>query len=156
MTSPVTSPGTSPAPPSAIRIPGALLASITGAAEAAYPRECCGLLAGRENDAGEVLVTRVAPSPNVTEANTRDSFLIDPQIQFDLMRELNGGPGRIVGHYHSHPDLPARPSERDRQSVFYPDHVWVIVAVEAGRAGQVAAYVFDRADGDFRDIALGP
>ncbi len=147
---------TSPAPPPAIRIPETLLASITRAAEAAYPMECCGLLAGRENSAGEVLVNKVAPSPNVTEADTRDSFLVDAKIQFDLMRELNGGPDRIVGHYHSHPDHPARPSERDRQSVFYPDHVWVIVAVDGGRAGRVAAYVFDRADGDFRDIGLTP
>ena len=140
-----------------IQIPASLLALITAAAEAAYPKECCGLLAGRE-DGGDVRVTRVEPSPNLAEGDQRDSFLVDPKIQFDLMRDLREGPERIIGHYHSHPDHPARPSERDRQSVFYPDHIWVIVGVvggvDGGRAGDVAAYVFDGADGDFREIGL--
>jgi proteasome lid subunit RPN8/RPN11 len=137
-----------------IHIPSPLLAQITEAAEAAYPKECCGLLTGRDDDAGDVLVTRVAPSPNVTEADSRDSFLVDAKIQFELMRELGDGPERIVGHYHSHPDHPAKPSERDRQSAFYPDHVWVIVAVDDGLAGAVAAYRFDSAEGNFQDIVL--
>ena len=137
-----------------IHIPGPLLAQITEAAEAAYPKECCGLLTGSENDAGDVQVTQVAPSPNVTEDDPRDSFLVDAKIQFDLMRELGDGPERIVGHYHSHPDHPAQPSERDRQSAFYPDHVWVIVAVDSGRAGAVAAYRFDSTDGDFQNMTL--
>ena len=154
MNSPMSSPVTSSAPPSAIRIPAPLLTSITEAAETAYPMECCGLLAGRENDGGDILVTRVEPSPNVTESDPCDSFLIDAKIQFDLMQDLREGPERIIGHYHSHPDHPARPSERDRQSVFYPDHIWVIVRVDGGRAGDVAAYVFDSADGDFREIGL--
>ncbi len=146
-----------------IHIPAPLLAQITAAAEAAYPKECCGLLAGRDDESGGsggggVRVTRVEPSPNLAEGDQLDSFLVDPKIQFDLMRDLRDGPERIIGHYHSHPDHPARPSERDRQSVFYPEHIWVIVGVEkghgSGRAGDVAAYVFDGADGDFREIGL--
>ena len=142
-----------------IQIPAPLLALITAAAEVAYPKECCGLLAGRDDGnggsaGGGVRVTRVEPSPNLAEGDQRDSFLVDPKIQFDLMRDLREGPERIIGHYHSHPDHPARPSERDQQSVFYPDHIWVIVRVDGGRAGDVAAYVFDGADGDFREIGL--
>ena len=141
-----------------IQIPAPLLALITTAAEAAYPKECCGLLAGRDDGGDEIRVTRVEPSPNLAEGDQRDSFLVDPKIQFDLMRDLGDGPERIIGHYHSHPDHPARPSERDRQSVFYLDHIWVIVSVaggvDGGRAGDVAAYVFDGADGDFREIGL--
>ena len=142
-----------------IQIPAPLLALITAAAEVAYPKECCGLLAGRDDGnggsaGGGVRVTRVEPSPNLAEGDQRDSFLVDPKIQFDLMQDLREGPERIIGHYHSHPDHPARPSERDRQSVFYPDHIWVIVRVDGGRAGDVAAYVFDGADGDFREIGL--
>jgi len=141
-----------------IHIPAPLLAKITEAAEAAYPKECCGLLAGRDDGNGGVRVTRVEPSPNVAEGDQLDSFLIDAKIQFDLMRDLGDGPDRIIGHYHSHPDHPARPSERDRQSVFYPDHVWVIVSVnggvKAGSAGDVAAFMFDGASGDFREIGL--
>lgn len=137
-----------------IQISAPLLALITEAAEAAYPKECCGLLAGSDDGGDGYRVTRVEPSPNVAEGDQKDSFLVDAKIQFDLMRDLGDGPERIIGHYHSHPDHPARPSERDRQSVFYPEHIWVIVGVDGGRAGDVAAFVFDGANGDFREIGL--
>ena len=137
-----------------IRIPEPLLTSISEAAGAAYPEECCGLLVGRDGEAGDVLVTRLAPSPNVAEGDRRKSFLVDAKIHFDLIRELGDGPERIVGNYHSHPGAPAVPSERDRESVFYPDHVWLIIAVEDGRAGKAAAYVFDRGDDNFREVGM--
>ena len=137
-----------------IRIPQPLLTSITEAAEAAYPLECCGLLVGRGEAAGDVLVTRVETSPNRSEGDRRQSFLVDPKIQFDLMRELGEGPERIIGNFHSHPDNPARPSDRDLRSVFYPEHVWVIVAVDDGLAGEVAAYAFDEKNQRFREIGL--
>lgn len=137
-----------------IVLPRAVVGHITDAAEAAYPDECCGLLVGRAEASGDRLVTRVAASPNVAEGDTRDSFLVDPKIQFDLMRELGDGPECIVGHYHSHPDHGAAPSERDRRSVFYPDHVWVIVAVDGGRAGDMTAHLFDAGRGRFREIPL--
>ncbi len=137
-----------------ILLPRARLKQITDAAEAAYPDECCGLLVGRTEASGDLLISRVEASPNVAEGDTRDSFLVDPKIQFDLMRELGDGPECIVGHYHSHPDHAAAPSERDRQSVFYPEHVWVIVAVEGGRAGEMTAHLFDADRGRFREIPL--
>ena len=137
-----------------IVLPRAVVTHIAEAAEAAYPDECCGLLVGRAEATGDRLVTRVEASPNVAEGNTRDSFLVDPKIQFDLMRELGDGPESIVGHYHSHPNHGAVPSERDRRSVFYPDHVWVIVAVDGGRAGDMTAHLFDAGRGRFREIPL--
>ena len=137
-----------------IFLPRAVVTHIAEAAEAAYPDECCGLLVGRAEASGDRLVSRAAASPNVAEGNTRDSFLVDPKIQFDLMRDLGDGPYSIVGHYHSHPDHGAVPSERDRKSVFYPDHVWVIVAVDDGRAGDMTAHLFDAGRGRFREIPL--
>ena len=137
-----------------IVLPRAVVTHIAEAAEAAYPDECCGLLVGRAEASGDRLVTRVAASPNVAEGNTRDSFLVDPKIQFDLMRELGNGPECIIGHYHSHPHHGAVPSERDRRSVFYPEHVWVIVAVDGGRAGDMTAHLFDAGRGRFREIPL--
>ncbi|MFQ5764479.1 MAG: Mov34/MPN/PAD-1 family protein [Rhodospirillales bacterium] len=136
-----------------IRIPAPLLGAITGEAEAAYPEECCGLLVGRVDGAG-LVVTRVQPSPNKAEGDRRKTFLVDETIHFELMRDIRGGPEDIVGNYHSHPDGPSRPSEHDRQSVFYPEHVWVIVTVPEGRAGDVAAWRFDEEAEAFREIDL--
>lgn len=139
-----------------IRIPESALSAITAAAEAAYPEECCGLLVGRDDDAGNVVVTGAMASDNVFEGDRRRNFLVDPKVQFDLMRAVGDGPDRIVGNYHSHPDGPAAPSAHDVDSVFYPEHLWLIVAVEAGRAGDVTAHRFDEAAGRFRKITLAP
>ncbi len=137
-----------------IFLPRAVAGHIADAAEAAYPDECCGLLVGRAEASGDRLVTRVAASPNVAKKNHRKNFAVDDKVHFNLMRELRNGPESIVGHYHSHPDHGAAPSERDRRSVFYPDHVWVIVAVDGGRAGDMTAHLFDAGRGRFREIPL--
>ena len=143
-----------PPDPAVIHIPENLLNSITQAAEAAYPSECCGLLVGRREKDGDIHISRVEPSPNVAEGDRQKSFLVDAKVHFDLIRGLQDGPDEIVGNYHSHPGAPAKPSEHDRQSVYYPDHVWIIVAVDDGLAGEVAAYVFDREDGNFHEVGL--
>jgi|TARA_Y100000294_G_scaffold106807_1_gene99181 proteasome lid subunit RPN8/RPN11 len=138
-----------------IRLPDPFFRTIADEAEDAYPMECCGLFVGRRKDAGDdVLITRVQPSPNVAGGDRRGSFLVDAKIQFDMMRELGDGPEQIVGHYHSHPDHPPRPSDRDKQSVYYPDHVWVIIGVEDGHAGEIAAYLFDHAADQFQQVDI--
>ena len=134
-----------------IHLPRPVLAEIFAAAEAAYPEECCGLLVGRNDEAG-YRVSRAEASPNVAEGDRRKSFLVDAKVHFDLMRGLKGGPERILGSYHSHPDHAPLPSEQDRQSVYYPEHIWLIVGVENGRAGPAAAFRPD--GGQFLEIPL--
>lgn len=136
-----------------IHLPRPVLADIFEAAEAAYPEECCGLLVGLDDQvSGGLRVTRAEASPNLAEGDRRKSFLVDSRVQFDLMRGLRKGAERIIGNYHSHPDQAPEPSERDRQSIFYPDHVWLIVAVENGRAARAQAWRPD--GGRFREIPL--
>ena len=124
-----------------LTISGDLLDRIIRAAEDALPHECCGLLAGRAGAApGETVVTRVVPSANVSEAKREDSFEVDPQVRFDLMRALEGTDERIVGHYHSHPGGPAEPSTTDLKMAYETDLIWVIVSVKDGRAADVRAH----------------
>lgn len=136
-----------------ILVPRALLKRIEGAAEAAYPEECCGLLAGKPATGG-VGVTRVAPSANVTTGDRRMSFEVDPRVRFDLMRELGDGPERIVGIYHSHPDKAAQPSARDLEMAWEPELIWLITALEDGRATHTAAHALDTLGTSFHEIAL--
>jgi proteasome lid subunit RPN8/RPN11 len=127
---------------------------ITALAEAAYPHECCGLLAGHGDGAGGLAVTRVAPSANVCETRSRDRFEVDPRVRFELMRELDGGPDRIIGHYHSHPDHPAIPSRQDLDMAFEPDLVWLILSVMKGSAGEATAHLLDRDQRTTRAVGL--
>ncbi|MEQ8195869.1 MAG: M67 family metallopeptidase [Rhodospirillales bacterium] len=137
-----------------IVVPPALLAEIEHAAGTAYPHESCGLLIGTVGTGGDIAVSRVVVSPNVSKSDTRDSFEVDPQIQFDLLRELRGRDERIVGHFHSHPDGPARPSERDRAQAWEPDLVWLITAVGETGPAETAAFLLDPGTGHFKPVNL--
>lgn len=131
-----------------------LMEQITKAAQDAYPDECCGLLAGTGDIDSEIVVTRVQPSRNVSPEGTRDRFEVDPKVRFDLMRELEDGPERIVGHYHSHPDHPPEPSEHDLKMAFEPDLLWLIVGVEEGRAVTTTAHRVDAEATAFHEVSL--
>lgn len=138
-------------------IPNALKSRITETAEQAFPHECCGLLAGTDGPApGDVCVTRVVPTANVTEGRAEDSFEVDPQVRFDLMRALDGTDERIVGHFHSHPGGPARPSATDLKMAYETDLVWVIVSVMDGRAADVQAHGVAADGSAFHPIPLRP
>jgi len=131
----------------AVRLSAAAHRTIRDAAAGAYPEECCGLLVGIGDVDGDLWVQRAVTSRNLSAGDRLDSFEVDPKVRFDLMRELEAAEEgnvprapRIVGHYHSHPDHPAEPSERDRQQAFEPEFVWLIASVIAGEVGALTAH----------------
>ena len=101
-----------------ITIAPQLMKNITQAAKQAYPNECCGLLAGTRNINGAVTITQARNSANVAKSSIKKHFQIDPIVHFDLIHELEGTGEQIIGHYHSHPNHPARPSEKDLKMAF--------------------------------------
>ena len=131
------------------------LEAMARAAEAAYPRECCGLIVGRRDEQGW-WVERVAASANVAPGDRDDRFEVDPRVRLRLQRELRAGPCEVIGHYHSHPDGPAAPSPTDRASIWERDLVWVIVAVAPGRRAEIAAHRVVEGEGGrgFEPIAI--
>ena len=136
-----------------ILIPLDGLRAVSAAAEAAYPEEACGLLVGRRIPGGHARVTRVEAAVNVA-ADRRTGFEVDPGLRIGLERELRGTDQAIVGHYHSHPDGPARPSATDLAKAFEPDLIWLIVAVVRRQASQVLAFTPRLDRSGFREIAI--
>lgn len=137
-----------------ILIPRPLLKLIVETAEAAYPEECCGLLVGYGEPPQDIVVTQVEVSPNVAEEGAAERFEVSPRLRLRVMRELEGGPERIVGHFHSHPDHPAQPSTRDLERAYETEMVWLITAVLDGQAIQTTAHVLDSEGRQFREITL--
>lgn len=145
-----------------IRISPSHCEDITAQAERAYPYECCGLLAGIIGPDGTITVTRVEASANTVmthhkapnDEGGRDSFEIDPQVRFDLMRALADTDETIVGHYHSHPDHPAQPSERDLDMAFEPELVWLIISVRTGHATAPQAWRLNRDSRKITHVSL--
>ncbi|MBB5687152.1 M67 family metallopeptidase [Sphingobium boeckii] len=85
-------------------------------------REVCGLLLG---DEGRILDV-VAAANVAAEPETR--FEIDPAILFAAIRaERLGGP-RVIGHYHSHPNGIAAPSQRDAADAGDRARLWLVIA----------------------------
>jgi proteasome lid subunit RPN8/RPN11 len=97
---------------------------------AAYPSECCGFLLGEwARDAKHVRDVR--PVENARTDSPHNRYLIPPEVFLRVEKEARERALEVVGFYHSHPDVEARPSAFDR------DHAWsgysyVIVSVRGG------------------------
>lgn len=116
-------------------------------AREAYPMECCGLIEGTATPEGW-RATALRKSKNFA-ANPAQSFLIDPQVHFDLLRRLRGTERAIIGCYHSHPGGRGQPSERDCAEAIDDRFVWLI----AGDS-EVNAYLFDAAARSFAPLKV--
>lgn len=102
-------------------------ADIHAHALAEYPRESCGLVVvvkGRE---------RYVPCRNVATKATHD-FVMSPQ---DYAAAADTG--EITAIVHSHPDVPARPTEADLVQCEASELPWVIVSVMPGEGGPEVA-----------------
>jgi proteasome lid subunit RPN8/RPN11 len=132
------------------------LKTIVDAAEAASPAEACGLLLGtreRQNDGTPARVVRVVASRNLA-TDPHQHFEIDPALRLRLQREGRAAGLMVIGHYHSHPDGPARPSPADLAAAWEADMVWVIVALVAGQAVHLTAWKPAPDGTHFRQIPL--
>ncbi len=101
-------------------LPQALRDEIVAHARAEAPKECCGLIAGREGRATRVIrCTNASPTPEVryTIAELR------------RVVEIEDAGEELVAIYHSHPRSPAYPSPTDRREAHWPDTAYVLVSL---------------------------
>ena len=130
------------------------VAAIAAHAEATYPDECVGLLLGRlAGERTQALVAfpvenrwagQVQLSASDDPSSRRDRFYLDPRDYLRADREAQAQGLDVVGCYHSHPDAPASPSERDRvgaQAIGGSRFAFVIQAVRQGRAAELTSWL---------------
>jgi proteasome lid subunit RPN8/RPN11 len=128
--------------------------AIAAHAEATYPDECVGLLLGRlEGDTKLALAVyqaenrwagQVALAESDDPTSRRDRFYLDPRDYMRADRAAQAQGLEVVGIYHSHPDHPAIPSERDRvgaQAIGGTSFAFVIQSVRAGSAAELASWL---------------
>jgi proteasome lid subunit RPN8/RPN11 len=133
-----------------LRLDAAARAAIAAHALAVYPNECVGLLIGEfAADGSRVLQVlplenrwsgQVTLSASDDAASQRDRFYLDPRDYLRAERAAQAADRDVVGCYHSHPDWPAEPSERDRigaQAIAGDGFAFVIQSVSAGYAGEL-------------------
>lgn len=131
-----------------LQISQILVREIVAAVTRAYPHECCGLIEGMHTAKGWRAVA-LHEAKNMA-ADARREFLIDPEVQFHLLRALRGTGREIIGCYHSHPDGATAPSQADRAGAGEDGFVWLI----AGRDGGLGAYVYRAESASFSPITI--
>jgi proteasome lid subunit RPN8/RPN11 len=127
-------------------LPDELAAQVLLAAGRAFPNECCGLIEGSDTADGWRAVA-IHEAKNIAD-DPRRRFLIDPQVQFDLMRRLRDASTRIIGCFHSHPNGDLAPSAADRAEAYESDFLYLIAAGTSDMF-TLKAYLFSDAAGFF-------
>ena len=106
---------------------------IVAHARAEAPRECCGLIAGRDGRA-----TRLYRLVNVEPDVTR--YRVDDAELFRVYRDFNDRGEDVLVIYHSHPATPAYPSPTDLDLAAWPDAFYVICSLAVPDAPAVRAF----------------
>jgi len=104
-----------------------------------YPRECCGMLAGKEQT-----ITRIFKTENIAESE--DLYELDPLEQVKAFEEIDRLSLKLLGVYHSHPDHPCYPSGLDRSQAFYPDTLFFIVSLLDFDNPQIKAFRLNKGE----------
>jgi proteasome lid subunit RPN8/RPN11 len=108
----------------AISITDAVRAAIERHALESRPRECCGLLSGKNG-----LIEHVHPLRNDADSpETR--YFASPEDLFSAMRRIREAGQVLLGIYHSHPRAQAYPSSADVEMAFYPEALYFIISLE--------------------------
>jgi proteasome lid subunit RPN8/RPN11 len=121
-----------------MRISAELREEMRGMGERAYPNEGCGILLG--TFVGEIEVTEVREGANLRQDRARDRYVLDPRAILQAEKDARARGIDVVGFWHTHPDHPARPSQYDADHA-WPEYVYVIMAVAAGKQVDVNAFV---------------
>ena len=117
-----------------MKISQQLIDEMVAHARADVPNECCGMIGGRDGVAERVVrVENAAASPLRYE--------MDPQGQFNALKEIEADGGELLGIYHSHTKSAAYPSQTDvNQGQNWPEQVYVIVSLADAEAPDVKAF----------------
>ena len=119
-------------------LPATLGGELIRAARAAFPQECCGLVAGLEAG-GDFFATALHPARNLADAP--DRFEINPADHIAAAKLARSRGYRIIGCYHSHPNGQKQPSPHDLSRAEEENFLWLI-AVTDGRHSELAAFVY--------------
>ncbi len=110
-----------------------------------FPREACGLLAGKGGGVSRLYRTRNADNSEV-------SYSLDPQEQMNALKEMDREGLELVAIYHSHTGSPAYPSSTDVARAFFPGTseenfpgvAYVIASVSGNSLRELRAFLIGR------------
>ena len=111
-----------------------LLEQLRQHGEQTYPHECCGVLVGEFDEAGNKTVKSVVACGNTRTDSPHNRYHISPIELVRIQREARIAGLDIVGFYHSHPDHHAQWSGTDLAEAHWTGCSYVITSVEKRKA----------------------
>src|SRR5881396_1794644 len=118
-----------------MKITKSLLGQIHQHLEAGYPHEACGVMLGTGG-----VVTEIARMENQRNDSAHNRYLIDPLAYRAIERAADKRAIQVLGIYHSHPDVAARPSQFDLDHA-WPNLSYLIVSVCKGKAVETNSWL---------------
>jgi proteasome lid subunit RPN8/RPN11 len=126
------------------RLPDTMAREIVDHAEAEYPKEACGMIAGHAGAATKLYRLRnVDPDPVMR-------YNADPKELKRVTDDIYDNDWDVTCIYHSHTHSPAFPSPTDVDRAFYPEAVYALVSL-ADRQNPVLR-AFRIIDGNIEEI----
>ena len=132
-----------------MKLPAALADQIISHARAEFPNECCGLIAGRDGAATQVL-------PATNAEGTPFMYVMDPREQMELMERIEDAGEDLLAIYHSHTRSAAYPSKTDVELAFFAEPLYVIVSLQDADAPVIRAFRLERSAPEGEQITEEP
>ncbi len=140
----------------ALAYPPDVVARMAALCEGDPGREVCGFVVRRGSALEVIAIPNVADryhaaDPGHFPRTSRDSYLMDPKAQLRLHRELEAWGGEIVAVWHSHVEVGAYFSEKDRADAVVdgvqavPGAEYLVLGVRGGRVTEARRFRFDGA-----------
>lgn len=134
--------------------PPELLARLMALCEADPGREVCGFVVRRDGALDVVPVENVADryharDPAAFPRTSREAYLMDPRAQLRVHEELAASGGEIAAVWHSHVEVGAYFSAKDRADAVVdgaqvlPGVEYLVLGVRAGRVTEVKRFRFE-------------
>jgi proteasome lid subunit RPN8/RPN11 len=142
--------------------------AIVAQGEREFPFECCGFIIGDGIAVEEVRPiannqnAMHAKDPGAFPRDARTAFLMEPKEHLAVMNEVDDRKLELRVVYHSHPDHDAYFSATDRAQACsfdpaepdYPDTVYIVLAIRAGKFARAAAFAWDSGKKEFAEIPI--
>jgi proteasome lid subunit RPN8/RPN11 len=140
-----------------------IVARLARLCEATPDREACGFLIRRDGKLHVVEIDNAADRYHAVDParfprTSRDSYLMDPKAQLRVHRELEAWGGEIAVVWHSHVEVGAYFSAKDRADAVVdgapavPGAEYLVLGVRGGRVTEVKRFVWS--DGDYAERPL--
>ncbi|HUJ73174.1 MAG TPA: M67 family metallopeptidase [Verrucomicrobiae bacterium] len=111
-----------------MKISRELLNQIHQHLEAGYPNDACGVMLGKDG-----VITEIIRADNQRTDSARNRYLIDPLVYMKIEHDADKRALQVLGIYHSHPEVPAHPSQFDLDNA-WPNFSYLIVSVAKRKA----------------------